>query len=190
MAMKHVMLDLETMGKESNAAIVAIGACFFEPSTGEIGSSIHLPISLESSVAAGLSMDASTVLWWMKQNDDARFVLGHEECLSLFEATAYFCEWIGQFDNLPQLEVWGNGCNFDNVILRNAMVQQGLEPPWKFWQDRDVRTVVSLGEMVGVNPKDTLVFEGTKHNALADAMHQARYVSVIFAALGLGTVEF
>lgn len=29
--MKNLMIDLETMGNSSNAAIVAIGACFFEP---------------------------------------------------------------------------------------------------------------------------------------------------------------
>ena len=35
--MKNVMLDLETMGKGPNAAIVTIGGVFFDPMTGELG---------------------------------------------------------------------------------------------------------------------------------------------------------
>ncbi|MFM2590025.1 3'-5' exoribonuclease domain-containing protein [Vibrio sp. TBV020] len=46
--MKNLMIDLETMGNSSNAAIVSIGACFFEPSTGEIGEKFSRIISLES----------------------------------------------------------------------------------------------------------------------------------------------
>ena len=35
--MNNVMLDLETMGKGPSAAIVTIGAVFFDPMTGELG---------------------------------------------------------------------------------------------------------------------------------------------------------
>lgn len=39
--MKHVMLDLETMGNGPRAAIVSIGAVFFDPLTGELGVVVH-----------------------------------------------------------------------------------------------------------------------------------------------------
>lgn len=51
--MKNLMIDLETMGNSSNAAIVSIGACFFEPSTGEIGEKFSRIIYLESSQECG-----------------------------------------------------------------------------------------------------------------------------------------
>lgn len=51
--MKHVMLDLETMGSGPRAAIVAIGACCFEPETGRIGETFYQAIDLESSVDLG-----------------------------------------------------------------------------------------------------------------------------------------
>lgn len=68
---------------------------------------------------------------------------------------------------------------FDNVILRNAYGAVGLEPFWKHWNNRCVRTVVELGRNAGIDPKKTLQFEGEPHNALDDAIHQAKYVSII-----------
>jgi exodeoxyribonuclease VIII len=38
-----------------------------------------------------------------------------------------------------------------------------------FWNDRDVRTIVELGKVVGINPRYQIPFDGDMHNALADA---------------------
>lgn len=81
------------------------------------------------------------------------------------------------------LKVWGNGATFDNVILRGAYERAGHTCPWKFWNDSDVRTIVLLGRAVGFAPKREMPFEGDAHNALADARHQAKYVSAIWQRL-------
>lgn len=47
--MKNIMLDLETMGNGSKAAIVSIGAVFFNPLTGETGSEFYQVVSINSS---------------------------------------------------------------------------------------------------------------------------------------------
>lgn len=86
--MHNVMLDLETMGSGPRAAIVTIGAVFFDPMTGELG----------------------------------------EE----FEAAI------------------------------------------------DLRSSAKYGE---IDPKKEMPFEGVRHSALADAKHQARYVSAIYRQL-------
>lgn len=75
--------------------------------------------------------------------------------------------------------MWGNGSDFDNVALASAYDACDFNPFWKFWNNRDVRTVVELGRSAGIDPKRTLQFEGEQHNALADAIHQAKYVSII-----------
>ncbi|EPG3512343.1 3'-5' exonuclease, partial [Klebsiella pneumoniae] len=49
--------------------------------------------------------------------------------------------------------------------------------------DRDVRTIVELGRAIGINPRRDIPFEGDRHNALADAKHQAKYVSAIWQRL-------
>ncbi len=181
--MKNLMIDLETMGNSSNAAIVSIGACFFEPSIGEIGEKFSRIISLESSQACGC-IDASTVLWWMKQSSEARAVLNSPDAQNLNVSLHEFYEFVSR--NSGQPLVWGNGSSFDCVILKNSIIEclgEGFVP-WKFWNERDVRTMVDLGKnLLGFDPKRDMPFEGIRHDALSDAIHQAKYVSAIYQRL-------
>ncbi|WP_257253891.1 MULTISPECIES: 3'-5' exonuclease [unclassified Endozoicomonas] len=180
--MKHLMVDLETMGNGSQAAIIGIGACFFDPVTGQIGETFSRNVTLQSSVDEGLKMDVSTVEWWLKQDDDAR---------AIFQRSGYpLPEVLQEFlDFIPErlrrsVQLWGNGASFDNVILENAFDVCGLKAPWAFWNHRDVRTIVELGRTIlGIDPKRDFFFDGVKHDALSDAVHQARYVSAIWGEL-------
>lgn len=43
--------------------------------------------------------------------------------------------------------------------------------------------MVEMGKAIGFDPKRDMPFEGTRHNALADAIHQAQYVSAIWQRL-------
>ncbi len=185
-AMNNVMLDLETMGKSSDAAIVSIGACFFNPISGEIGESFECVIDLEDASHFG-QIDGSTVLWWLKQESDARDKLQAVDAMGLAEALHYFRAFVLEHaDEVDCVKVWGNGSSFDCVVLRNAYKHCIGENyiPWKFWNERDVRTVVDLGRSFkGINPKRDIPFKGVKHSALADAKHQAEYVSHILRAL-------
>lgn len=61
------------MGNTPNSAIVSNGAVRFNG--GGILDSFYNVISLESSLDAGLNVDASTVMWWMGQSQDARIAL-------------------------------------------------------------------------------------------------------------------
>lgn len=177
------MLDIETVGNGSKAAIVSIGAVFFDPKTGDIGAQFYQPISLASSSYYG-EMDASTIEWWMKQSDEARAVFSAEDKVSLKDALGEFTEWISQIEEFKDRIVWGNGATFDNVIVGNAFKAARMRQPWPFYGDRDVRTIVDLGRQLrGVDPKKEMQLEGVAHNALDDAKHQARYVSAIFKAL-------
>lgn len=182
------MLDLETMGNSSNAAIVSIGAVFFEPLTGETGEEFYQVVSLNSSAHYG-ELDSSTVLWWLKQSDEARAVFEDKNKVTLRVALEAFTAWIADHCDRNEKDktnavVWGNGPTFDNVILGNAYKAVRLRQPWLFANDRDVRTVVDLGRYLrGIDPKKDLTLEGTAHNALDDAKFQVRYVSAIFMAL-------
>jgi len=54
------------------------------------------------------------------------------------------------------------------------------------YNDRDVRTIVDLGRaLLGFDPKKDMPFTGERHNALDDAIHQAKYVSAIYQALAV-----
>ncbi|MNE76311.1 hypothetical protein D3C80_1725410 [compost metagenome] len=83
--------------------------------------------------------------------------------------------------------MWGNGAGFDCTIMASAydaLRKEGFTGTWNGFQDRDVRTVVDMGrDLLGFNPKKEMPFEGVAHTALADAKHQARYVSAIYQRL-------
>lgn len=183
--MNNIMLDLETMGNGSNAAIVSIGAVFFNPLTGELGNQFYSRVWLESAAKHG-DMDAGTVAWWLNQSSEARAEINHENSVSLNEALRAFSELIiGSAEcSFTDIRVWGNGCTFDNVILSNAYKAIKLSKPWSYAGDMDVRTIVELGrKLLNFDPKKDMPFEGEKHNALADAIHQAKYVSAIYQKL-------
>ncbi|SBY46189.1 exodeoxyribonuclease VIII [Klebsiella pneumoniae] len=184
----HVMVDLETMGKKHNAPIVAIGAVVFDPATGSIGESFYKVVCLESSVNWGAVIAPSTVIWWLKQSSEARSAIVNDDAIPLLDALLQFREFVS--DNVAggskKAQVWGNGASFDNSILRSSYDCIAEDYPWEYWNDRDVRTMVELGQAISFDPKTTIPFEGSRHNALADAIHQARYVSAIWQRIIAG----
>jgi hypothetical protein len=170
--MADVMLDLETMGNGPNAAIVAVGAIEFDIDTDILGRSFYMAITLESAVADGGVIDASTVMWWLQQSDEAR----KDICgagLPIREVLAEFSGWLAAINE--DVKVWGNGAAFDNVILAQAYRRAGMPVPWPHWNDRCYRTMKALRP--GIKMERT----GTHHNALADATSQARHLRAILA---------
>lgn len=181
----HLMLDMETMGNSPDAPIVSIGAVFFDPSTGNTGAEFYQVVSLESSMSFGMKPDASTIQWWLKQSSEARSAILVDGAMGLREVLELLADFIAEnaANGSHSVQVWGNGCSFDNVILRRAYVLTETPFAVPFWNDRDVRTMVELGKSVGINPRFDIPFEGDLHNALSDARHQVKYVSAIWKRL-------
>lgn len=181
----HLMVDMETMGNGPDAPIVSIGAVFFDPSTGNTGAEFYRVVSLESSMSFGMKPDASTIQWWLKQSSEARSAILVDEAMGLREALELLADFIAEnaANGSHTVQLWGNGCSFDNVILRRAYALTETPFSVPFWNDRDVRTMVELGKSVGINPRFDIPFEGDMHNALSDARHQVKYVSAIWQRL-------
>ncbi|MBV1843377.1 3'-5' exonuclease [Photobacterium ganghwense] len=177
----HVMLDLETMGNGSNAPIVSIGAVVFNPATGELGADFEIVVSLNSSAYYG-EVDASTVIWWLQQSEEARHIFAKDtKTCTLKDALQELNGWLADIDRVKNLQVWGNGSGFDNVILANAFKAVRIKPNFSHWNDRDVRTIVEMGRSIlGIDPKTTFTRQGVHHSALDDAKFQAQYVSAIW----------
>lgn len=173
-AFKHLMLDIETMGNESFSSILSIGALEFDIKTGETGSEFYVNIDLESCLNAGLNVSASTIMWWMRQGEQARKDLTESESVHINEALYKF----GQFCN-KEYQVWGNSARFDCGILQNAYNKVSIPIPWDFRKERCVRTLVSFNPEI----KNNYQFEGTPHNALSDCYHQVGYCSKIWSSL-------
>ena len=67
-----LMIDIETMDNKHTAALLSVGAVFFDLQTCTLGPTFNRTINLVSSVANGGTMSAGTVLWWLRQGDAAR----------------------------------------------------------------------------------------------------------------------
>lgn len=165
------MLDLETLGNNPRSVIIAIGAVAFDPEGDGIAGEFYQVVDPQSCVDAGLTLDVSTVMWWMGQSDDARKAV----CRSgnpLKDVLTDFADW---YRGVSEGPVWGNGSDFDNVIMNSAYRAIG-EPraPWLHWQNRCYRTMKSQ------YPDVPLVRNGTHHHALHDAATQARHLQAIF----------
>lgn len=180
-----IMLDVETLGKGSNAAVIAIGAVAFNMNEGIIGDSYYASIDPEEASVFG-SVDMSTITWWMDQSEEARkAIFNNEENLNVWRAVNGFRLWIEKLrESDSELYLWGNGSSFDNVVTKNFCQQRGATWPFKYNEDMDVRTLVRIGrEILGIDPKNESEFLGVKHNALDDAIHQAKYCMTIWKEL-------
>ena len=166
------MIDLETMDTRPTAAILSIGGVYFDPVKG-LGDEFYLKVNLDSSVAAGLTVSEATQRWWEAQSAEARAVFDDPR-VELALALSQFTRFITEAED-PDVCIWGNGASFDNAILSNAYKALDVPQPWAFWNDRCFRTLKALRPHVALPER-----EGTHHNALDDAKHQARCAIALF----------
>lgn len=162
--MKHCMVDLETTGTKPGCRVLSIGACIFDfdlPLESCITDQFYLNVDRQSSVAAGLTSTQSTLEWWKKQPKHIRDKL-KENPVHINDAMQSFIA----FYNRNQAErIWGNGASFDPPILEAVMNAVNIRAPWAFWDIRDVRTIIELGNVQLDKTKDL-------HDALQDAIRQ------------------
>ncbi|HCD7133633.1 TPA: 3'-5' exoribonuclease [Escherichia coli] len=182
----HLMIDLETMGKNPDAPIISIGAIFFDPQTGDMGPEFSKTIDLDT---AGGVIDRDVIKWWLKQSREAQSAIMTDE-IPLDDALLQLREFIDENSGEFFVQVWGNGANFDNVILRRSYERLGIPCPWRYCNDRDVRTIVELGKAIDFDARTAIPFEGERHNALDDARYQAKYVSAIWQKLIPSQADF
>ncbi|HDS3200010.1 exonuclease, partial [Escherichia coli] len=182
----HLMIDLETMGKNPDAPIISIDAIFFDPQTGDMGPEFSKTIDLET---AGGVIDRDVIKRWLKQSREAQSAIMTDE-IPLDDALLQLREFIDENSGEFFVQVWGNGANFENTILRRSYERQGIPCPWRYYNDRDVRTIVELGKAIDFDARTAIPFEGERHNALDDARYQAKYVSVIWQKLIPNQADF
>lgn len=173
----HVMVDLETLSTSPDAAILSIGAVKFDPfNTKEPVDAFYQAIEATSCQAYNLKIDAATVIWWMSEaQEPARTRYMGERHMDLPSALEGFTQWYGR-ESVP---VWGNGSDFDNVILRTALERCGFEVPWKFYHNRCYRTFKQSAPRIKP-PKNP-----NPHHALYDAATQAKHLQAIIKKHGI-----
>jgi inhibitor of KinA sporulation pathway (predicted exonuclease) len=182
-----IMLDLETLGLGDNVVIIQISAVVFNIKSGDILEVFDEYINPQDSVKRGFKIESSTVEWWFSQSEEVFqnvFVKSLNSKNTIDKVLLNFNTWISKIkeeqkvNNKYNINMWGNGILADNKWLRQAYKLCNIEPCWKFYEDKDVRTLLELGRRLF--SYEMLKFEGTKHNALDDCKHQIKYCCEIY----------
>lgn len=186
----RISLDFETLSPKENAVLLSLGACVFDPATGEIGAQFYAAI--DPRTQPGRDINPDTVLWWMQQDQAARDKITQavksadlldsiddttpeDEAENIFATAAHpiqnvarafllFVEELGE-----SVECWTNGA-VDHAWLESMFQYSGFKNPIKFWMQRDYRTLKAL--YPDVKAEDY----GVAHNALDDAIKQAKHL--------------
>lgn len=172
----YCMVDIETMSSRNDAAVIAIGAVTFDE-TGVHDSQGYLAM-IDPIWAIG-DRDGKTKDWWFQQPPTVRKAM-FGGTKNPIEVALGFTAWM---KNAKLSEVWANPPQFDLTILR-CMYDRLKEPfPVHYKTERDFRTLCSIGKALKI---DTTRDHGTegKHNALADAIAQARVAHTILTEIG------
>lgn len=179
-----ISIKLESLSDRYDAAILSIGAVAFDRSTGKLGPEFYQEITIDSAIRSGHVL-GSKLSWWMRQSDPAKTPFSEDQSLKLDLAStlanfATFYRGCGT----GAAKVWGNGPLSDLSALENGFTRGsvGLSIPWALPNVRDMQTIV---DAAGIVP-DSVPFDGVKHNAVADAKHQARVIHAALRKLGAG----
>lgn len=165
-----VAIDLETLGTRPGDVVVTVGFVVLSM-TGDVVHREAIGIDVESSLAAGLKIEAATLRWWMVEAPEvARRALFETPAIPLAEAALRIRELARIWCRSANCRgVYGWGSVFDNAMLHAALRAGGLaEPAWSFRLDLCGRT---LCRQWGVKAESD-----DPHVADADALAQGRAV--------------
>lgn len=201
--MTHIMLDLETWGTTPGSDIRSIGAVLFDPIAGWVHGGLdgQFYVATNNPIIAhrpgingdvpiykwnSLQRDPKTVQWWSEQSEEAKNAFTDK--VQLHEACIKFGDWYygltaDAASERKDIAIWSNGPSFDISILEAVYRAVYLPVPWHYRAPRCFRTIVDIA---GITQDDMKAFNhGTAHNALDDAISQAKIVCEAYKRLGL-----
>lgn len=173
--MNNIMIDIETLGRIPDGAIVQIAAIKFDPMTGFLGESFSVNIDPVSSQENGMSIDADTVKFWFQQSENARELVFGGELVSLKDGLSNFYLFLQDIPRKDRI-VWANGAQFDLNIIKSAIKICGYNDYWEWRNERDARTIYKLFPLV----RDSHEFIGEPHNGLDDCKNQVAILHECF----------
>lgn len=173
--MHDLSIDLETAGTLVTSQILSIGLAMFDLKTGEIGEQLYLPILIDNDQQ--INATVGTFKFQVNQTiNNPKALEGlldsyeiNHEAIPLHIALIMIDKYCQR--NMPQ-SIWANGTKFDIGMLEYQFQQHNLEVPWHHSSDRCMRTLRQFAGRIDVD------YEGVAHNALSDAIWQAKYIRV------------
>lgn len=167
--MKNVlMIDLETTGTKAGCCILSIGAVGYDRNGKKV--EFYRQINHAESIIHGFKDEEETLNWWKLQEKKVLLEAFGGEA-NPENAALDFASFIGEnFEPLKYgFEIWCKGSDFDFPILNFFLENFECGNLWKFWTQRDYRTIAACFPFIKEAEKN-----GEAHNALEDARAQLR----------------
>lgn len=138
--MKHLMIDLETLGTSPDSVFLSVAAIQFDIATGKIGNTFLQNVDLGSALKMGRTISPDTIKWWLEQRQNIllKMFKSPVDLTVTLAALSKFCGLNGI------VYPWGNSASFDLGMLNHAFKQCGIAQPWQFYNERCYRTAVQL----------------------------------------------
>lgn len=167
-------IDLETLGTVPGSVITQIGVAAFNADG-------HGPVFMDtffvdpqSCIDLGMTVQWSTIKWWLQQSDAARSMFALAMGRKLEDALHQVNDFIRNFMQ-DGFTVWGYGATFDIALLECAYrAAKFAAPPWSYRQVACARTL--CGAMQVERPKSAREHVGGE-DAAAQAMLVQRCVA-------------
>lgn len=180
-----LMIDLETLGTGPLAVVVSVGAVAFSFDDSDDLPGYRAVLNRDQQAQLMREEDQGTVEWWAKQSPEARAVF-QEPQLDLSSELSRLISFVQEHcGSDTKVRAWGNGADFDLVILGSLYKDVKLQAPWRYHQQRCFRTLKSLFPREYEAAKRLSSLEAgpqPKHDALADAVWQARVAQELWRA--------
>jgi hypothetical protein len=167
----NFMVDIETLSTKPSGVIASVGACAFSPK-GINEKTFYMTLDLQEQIDKGRTIDAGTIAFWMRQGDEARSALlgTHSVTSELF--LKEFKAWVESFCHIGDAIFWSNGAAFDIPFLEDYAKDFKGRVPWNYVNARCFRTYAAMTKCADLMTEEDN--EGTHHNAVDDAIWQAR----------------
>lgn len=174
---RAVVIDIEALAQHSEAAKIAtIGAVLVDLVSREKLGTFYVRCGHNQ---PGRVVEPSTVDFWERQRVESpaahHEVFRTDDRVPLNKALQLLSEFIESgFGPDQRRNVFGNGPEYDNVILAHAYRQLELPQPWDYWCNQSMRTAVLFSRLfLNVDPKRELPGTKVAHHALHDAEAEA-----------------
>jgi hypothetical protein len=165
-------LDIETFGTTPSSLVLSVGYAVVDIEDPEFKTKAEFLVRPSLDQQPGRKIREETMQWWMEQKPEilrAQFTAQRVPIEQIFQA----------FRSVHVESIWAVGAAFDFAIMRDLFDKAGFdETPWAFYRERCLRTV---REVLDPTRQYAPPANTEAHDALADAVWQAKYVHNLYA---------
>jgi DNA polymerase III epsilon subunit-like protein len=176
--MKAISLDIETLGTNSDAVVLSIGACVVTPDGVQKEGTFYSCVNIQQQIDLGRSITEGTLRFWFEQEQGViQNSFGVANGPSIREVMSNLLTWI-KSNGSPS--VYCKGPQFDAAILDSMADSAKVERPIGYRKWRDIRTLEETitwaghEDMLNAQQENASLLHA--HDALDDAFAQGETI--------------